>query len=703
MGRTLRLVRRAHLERLRLDAGEVVRAAAGGLRESGDEAALPQSAGRLGRARPARRRCAHGRPATRRSCASTRRSTSRTCVPSRRPAATPATARGWAASATRSRRSPPVARSSPPTRFSTAAWTTPTRSSGPPDTTPSPGSRWGSACSRTSESRSATRSRSAASAALRSSTGTSITATGPRRSFSPIRTCSRSPCTRTSITRRAAAASTSWERARAGGTNLNIPLPPGSGIAAYGLAFERVVVPALRRFRPELIIVASGFDASAYDPLGRMDLGADDFRALTAALMEVAADVCDGRLLMSHEGGYSSFYVPYCGLAVIEQMSGHRTDTDFSGVAPDSHRSAPRDARRARTRRGRTRGRQRRARSASLEPSERVSAGERVWPCRTGSVCRTALPNGSTCSPARADPGSLGGLRELATLASSAKVPRMPPTISSSPTSRPASAIATRGAARVPRASASRTGGSRARSGPGAAGARDAAPARRPHAGPSAGLRLEIHVGEAEVPALVGGRRVAPGGGHRLQLLIEDRAAPVERHAERRVLLLVPAHCRLHHEAPLRSAVERRQLLREQQRVPRGRRGTAASAIRRRVVEAAMAEASTSESARASPDPWFPGAGSGRRGLPMTPPRRRRRRVRARRARSAYRVDPRRLGLDGDADEGSEVRARRRRPVLAEDEDRLAAPAAPSSGVEVAHHVLDARVVLEPYMDRSLP
>jgi acetoin utilization deacetylase AcuC-like enzyme len=103
-----------------------------------------------------------------------------------------------------------------------------------------------------------------------------------------------------------------------------------------------VVVPALRAFRPELIIVASGFDASAYDPLGRMDLNAGDFRALTAILMHVAADVCDGRLLMSHEGGYSSFYVPYCGLAVIEQMSGHRSDTDFSGVAPDGHRAGPR-------------------------------------------------------------------------------------------------------------------------------------------------------------------------------------------------------------------------------------------------------------------------------------------------------------------------------------------------------------------------
>ena len=126
------------------------------------------------------------------------------------------------------------------------------------------------------------------------------------------------------------------------GTNLNIPLPPGGGISAYAYAFERVVVPALRAFRPELIVVASGFDASAYDPLGRMNLNADDYRALTATLMEVAGEVSGGRLLMSHEGGYSSFYVPYCGLAVIEQMSGHTSDVDFSQVAPDGHAAGPR-------------------------------------------------------------------------------------------------------------------------------------------------------------------------------------------------------------------------------------------------------------------------------------------------------------------------------------------------------------------------
>ena len=57
------------------------------------------------------------------------------------------------------------------------------------------------------------------------------------------------------------------------GFNINIPLPPGSGVGAYEAAFDQIVIPALDAFQPELIIVPSGFDAGAYDPLGRM-LGA---------------------------------------------------------------------------------------------------------------------------------------------------------------------------------------------------------------------------------------------------------------------------------------------------------------------------------------------------------------------------------------------------------------------------------------------
>lgn len=109
------------------------------------------------------------------------------------------------------------------------------------------------------------------------------------------------------------------------GYNLNIPLPPGSGIGAYAAAFDQVVVPALRRFKPELIFIASGFDGSGIDPLGRMLLNSDNYRQLTRKLMTAADELCGGRLVFSHEGGYSASLTPYCGLAVMEELSGIKT------------------------------------------------------------------------------------------------------------------------------------------------------------------------------------------------------------------------------------------------------------------------------------------------------------------------------------------------------------------------------------------
>jgi acetoin utilization deacetylase AcuC-like enzyme len=119
---------------------------------------------------------------------------------------------------------------------------------------------------------------------------------------------------------------------------LNIPLPAGSGVGAYVEAYERVVVPALRASRPELVIVASGLDASAMDPLARMMMHSDGYRRLTRILMDVADEVCDGQLVIEHEGGYSSAYVPFCGLAVVEELSGLSSGIDdpfleiFSGI-----------------------------------------------------------------------------------------------------------------------------------------------------------------------------------------------------------------------------------------------------------------------------------------------------------------------------------------------------------------------------------
>ncbi len=106
------------------------------------------------------------------------------------------------------------------------------------------------------------------------------------------------------------------------GANINIPLPPGTGHGGYLAAFDRVVLPALDRFRPEMIIIPSGFDACNMDPLGRMMLTAESYRALTRRLMDAAERLCGGRLMLSHEGGYSPAYAPWCGLAVIETLAG---------------------------------------------------------------------------------------------------------------------------------------------------------------------------------------------------------------------------------------------------------------------------------------------------------------------------------------------------------------------------------------------
>jgi len=112
------------------------------------------------------------------------------------------------------------------------------------------------------------------------------------------------------------------------GYNLNVPLPPGSGSGAYRAAFDRVVLPALRAFRPEILFVASGFDAGATDPLGRMLLHSEVYREMTRDLVRVADEHCKGRLVLCHEGGYSTAYVPFCGLAVLEELSGIRTGVE---------------------------------------------------------------------------------------------------------------------------------------------------------------------------------------------------------------------------------------------------------------------------------------------------------------------------------------------------------------------------------------
>ena len=108
------------------------------------------------------------------------------------------------------------------------------------------------------------------------------------------------------------------------GYNINLPLPAGAGHTAYLYAMDSIVIPQIEAFDPDLIIVACGFDAGATDPLARMLATADTFRQMTLRIKAAAEKLCGGRLVLVHEGGYSEVYVPFCGHATLEALSGSR-------------------------------------------------------------------------------------------------------------------------------------------------------------------------------------------------------------------------------------------------------------------------------------------------------------------------------------------------------------------------------------------
>ncbi len=88
------------------------------------------------------------------------------------------------------------------------------------------------------------------------------------------------------------------------GFTVNVPMTAGGGDAIYRGAFERVIVPVLEEYEPDLILVSAGFDASARDPLAEMTLGADAFGFMGRALRQVADKTAKSRIAMVLEGGY---------------------------------------------------------------------------------------------------------------------------------------------------------------------------------------------------------------------------------------------------------------------------------------------------------------------------------------------------------------------------------------------------------------
>lgn len=102
------------------------------------------------------------------------------------------------------------------------------------------------------------------------------------------------------------------------GYTLNIPLAAGATDADVDTAYRTGVVPALDRFRPELVLVSAGFDAHYLDPLAGLRMTTAGYAGIVARLEGAARRLCDGRIAMVTEGGYHLAALRECLEAVIK-------------------------------------------------------------------------------------------------------------------------------------------------------------------------------------------------------------------------------------------------------------------------------------------------------------------------------------------------------------------------------------------------
>ncbi|VAH19621.1 unnamed protein product [Triticum turgidum subsp. durum] len=102
------------------------------------------------------------------------------------------------------------------------------------------------------------------------------------------------------------------------GYNLNIPLPNGSGDKGYEYAMNELVVPAIDKFKPQLLVFVIGQDSSMFDPNGRQCLTMDGYRKVGQIMRSLANQHSDGQILIVQEGGYHISYSAYCLHATLE-------------------------------------------------------------------------------------------------------------------------------------------------------------------------------------------------------------------------------------------------------------------------------------------------------------------------------------------------------------------------------------------------
>jgi acetoin utilization deacetylase AcuC-like enzyme len=128
-----------------------------------------------------------------------------------------------------------------------------------------------------------------------------------------------------------------WSEAGEGagrGSIINVPLPAGSGDAEALRAYRGVCAPAIRRFKPQFVLVSAGFDAHFADPLANLLFSCRGYFEIATLLKELAAELCEGRIVYALEGGYDLEAISWSARACIDTLLGRDFSDDPLGSGP---------------------------------------------------------------------------------------------------------------------------------------------------------------------------------------------------------------------------------------------------------------------------------------------------------------------------------------------------------------------------------
>jgi len=118
------------------------------------------------------------------------------------------------------------------------------------------------------------------------------------------------------------------------GTICNVPLRPGVGDKGYARIFDELLWPLAERFQPQLILVSAGYDAHWQDPLAGMRLSLSGYAYLSQTLKTMADELCDGRLVLTLEGGYHLRALAYGILNTLRVLLGDLTPEEGEVLDP---------------------------------------------------------------------------------------------------------------------------------------------------------------------------------------------------------------------------------------------------------------------------------------------------------------------------------------------------------------------------------